>query len=108
MTYPTASLYVQQMDYRRAAALFFLVALPGSAQLTTAGNVQFQQEADGIIGNRESNDLFGRALVGCDFDGNGIADLAIGSPGESNARGIVNVIYADEFGVTSQGNETWE
>lgn len=96
------------MDYRRAAAIFFLVVAPSSAQLTTAGNVQFQQGADGVIGNRESNDLFGRALVGCDFDGNGIADLAIGSPGESNARGIVNVIYADEFGVTSQGNETWE
>ncbi len=108
LTYATPSLYVQQMPYRFAAALILFFSLPASAQLTTAGNLRFQQGADSIIGNFESNYLFGRALIGCDFDGNGIADLAIGSPGESNARGIVNVIYADGIGLTPNGNETWE
>ena len=90
------------------AALLLACAAPGAAQLTTDGNQRFQQGADGIAGNYESNDRFANALAACDFNGDGYDDLAVGSPGESGARGIVNVIYSDGAGLTPQGNQNWE
>jgi len=56
----------------------------------------------------QSNDAFGAALAVGDFDGDGHADLAIGAPGRSSARGIVVVRLAT--GVTktlSQDVTNW-
>ena len=49
---------------------------------------------------------------GCDFNGDGYADLAIGAPGEdgganeSNA-GAVNVLYGDSTGLITAGDDLW-
>lgn len=85
-----------------------LSAIPLPAQLSTAGNQIWSQGFDGIIGNYESNDRFGTALAAGDFNGDGWDDLAIGSPGESSSRGIVNVIYGSPGGLVSAGNQSWE
>ena len=87
---------------------FLLAGAPLRAQLSTAGNQIWSQGADGIVGNYESGDRFGTALAAGDFDGDGWDDLAIGSPFESGAQGIVNVIYGGPGGLTSEGNQTWE
>jgi hypothetical protein len=50
------------------------------------------QETSGVSGTSENGDLFGDALAAGDFDGNGVADLAVGVPGENNGRGIVQVL----------------
>ena len=90
------------------AVLLLACAAPAAAQLTTTGNQRFQQGFDGILGNSESNDRFAYALAACDFNGDGFDDLAVGSPEESGARGIVNVIYSDGAGLSPQGNQNWE
>lgn len=50
------------------------------------------QKSSGVPGTPENGDLFGDALAAGDFDGNGVADLAVGVPGENNGRGIVQVL----------------
>jgi uncharacterized protein (TIGR03437 family) len=78
------------------------------AQLSTAGNQLWRQGSDEIVGNYEDGDRFASALTAGDFNGDGWDDLAIGSPGESGNRGIVNVIYGSPGGLTASGNQTWE
>jgi hypothetical protein len=69
----------------------------------------------------DSNDQFGSALAGGDFNGDGLRDLAIGVPGEDffNLQGVgvvdggaVNVLYYDSVGVglhpaAGPGNQFW-
>ncbi len=49
---------------------------------------------------------------GPDFDGDGYADLAIGSPFEEvggvRAAGAVNVIYGGPAGLSATGNQFWQ
>ena len=89
-------------------ALHSSLAVPAEAQLSTAGNQRWQQGAAGILDDYEGNDRFAHALAGGDFNGDGFDDLAVGSPGENGARGIVHVIYSDGAGLTAQGNQVWE
>jgi hypothetical protein len=39
-----------------------------------------------------------------DFDGDGVADLAIGAQGEGNGRGVVHVLYGSPFGPVGPGS----
>jgi len=71
----------------------------------------------GIIqGIPEAGDLFGYSLGTADFDGNGVADLAIGSPYEDVPfgggpqivdGGSVNVVYGQETGLGVSDNQIW-
>jgi FG-GAP repeat len=93
--------------------------LYGSAVgLIAAGNQLWNQDSPGIENRREcapaeSNwcDLFGWAVGGGDFDGDGFDDLAVGVPGEDLAHvvdmGAVHVIYGSPTGLTSVGNRLW-
>ena len=71
--------------------------------LTARDNQQWHQDSPGIVGKAEKDDHFGAALATGDFDGDGLADLAIGVPDEGlegipgvgtiKAVGAVNVLY---------------
>jgi hypothetical protein len=86
--------------------------LYGSASgLTSVGNQFWNQDSAGIKDAAESGDLFGSALSTSDFNGDGVADLAIGVPSEdvgslSNA-GALNLLYGSASGLTSAGNQFW-
>ncbi len=70
-----------------------------------------------LPGRPEDGDFFGRTLAAADFDGNGIDDLAIGSPNESQERsypfsdrrdvGLVTVLYGTIRGLTVTERSNW-
>jgi len=66
-------------------------------EITTTGNQGFNQDAFLPAEGAEASDLFGRVLTAGDFDGDGIADLAIGAPHDGEAghsrAGSVGVLY---------------
>jgi uncharacterized protein (TIGR03437 family) len=77
----------------------------GAVEGLTAVDAQtWRPDQNGIGGNWESNDQFGRSLATGDFNGDTFADLAVGTPGEDNSRGAVNLIYGREgIGLDGQG-----
>lgn len=58
----------------------------------TTRSVLITQASAGVPGNPENFDGFGSALAVGDFNGNGVADLAVGVPGENDFRGIVEIL----------------
>ncbi|MCI0855652.1 MAG: FG-GAP repeat protein [Chloroflexi bacterium] len=65
--------------------------------LTEAGDQIWHQDSPGILDAAEEGDQFGSALTSGDFDGGGVADLAVGVSGEdiggATNAGAVNVLY---------------
>ncbi|MER6349069.1 FG-GAP-like repeat-containing protein [Streptomyces sp. NPDC001595] len=64
----------------------------------TAAKVTLTQNSPGVPGSSETGDGFGAATAWGDVNGDGYADLAIGSPGEDDTsgnadRGQVSVMY---------------
>jgi hypothetical protein len=82
--------------------------------LTSDGNQLWSQGSVGIQGTPESGDEFGSVLTTGDFDGDGYADLAVGTPKEGTGDpvvwrvGAVNVIYGSSSGLTATGDELWQ
>ncbi len=71
-----------------------------------------QQGKDGLDDINEPNDKFADSLNSADFNGDGIADLAIGVPGEDidgiSDAGAVNVIYGSlNTGLVPIGDQFW-
>jgi hypothetical protein len=56
------------------------------------GAVLITQDTAGVPGAAEDLDDFGAALATGDFDGGGVADLAVGVPGENTLSGLVTVL----------------
>lgn len=82
----------------------------GSASgLAATGNDFWHQESTGIAGSSTTSDHFGWALAPGDFDGDGIADLAIGAPdkkiGLSADEGAVHVLHGTRDGLVPW--QTW-
>lgn len=70
----------------------------------------WHQDSTGIFDQAESGDRFGSVLTAGDFNGDGIADLAIGVPRESIGSviaGAVNVIYGSHDRLTAHNNQVW-
>lgn len=79
--------------------------LPGSATGLVAGEVQVWHEGSpGVPGTPGDEELFGQVLATGDFDGDGFADLAVGTPGDDetgNEDGAVLVLYGSPLGIGS-------
>ena len=89
-----------------------VIVLYGSATGLTATGSQFvHQNIPGVPDVAETSDNFGDALVGGDFNGDGIADLAVGVPDESVGTeaeaGAVHVFYGSPTGLTGAGTQFW-
>ena len=92
-----------------AGAVTILFGSP--AGLKTGGALSLRQGFGEVPGVDEPNDRFGNALAAGDFDGNGLADLAIGLPGESLGAayqaGAVVVLYGSKYGFTKGRAGRW-
>jgi hypothetical protein len=86
--------------------------LRGSRRGLVAQGVQtWRQGTPGVKGTEEGDDNFASSLAAGDFDGDGRADLAIGTPldsvGEHRNAGAVNVLYGGPRGLTAVDDDRW-
>ena len=80
--------------------------LYGSATgLSGFGSQLWTQSSPGVVDSSEAGDRFGQALAAGDFNGDGLAELAIGAPGEDVGAavdaGAVTVLLGEAGGLTS-------
>ena len=92
-----------------AGAVTILKGSP--AGITASESQSWHQGSPGVPGSNELGDAFGSSLRAADFDGDGHADLAIGTPQEgigTFARaGAVLVLRGAPEGLTSAGVQSW-
>lgn len=77
--------------------------LQGTGAGLAAANSQFWEQGGAVKGTPEDGDWFGWALAVGDFNGDGGADLAIGTPFEDNTAGAAAVLYGTK-GKTPRGD----
>lgn len=84
----------------------------GSASgLSATGNQLWNQNSTGIPGISISSSGFGKSVASGDFNRDGYADLAVGSPSDSeisgNRHGEITIIYGSRTGLTSVKSQLW-
>jgi hypothetical protein len=89
-----------------------VAVLYGSADgLAAAGNQLWTRDSPGVLGRSEIGDEFGYSLAAGDFNGDGLDDLAAGTPSDRvNGKlyaGSFNVLYGSSDGITATGNQLW-
>ncbi len=79
--------------------------------LSGTGSQDWNQATSGVEGDPEGGEQLGAALAAGDFNGDGEADLAMGTPGESIGGeawvGSVNVLYGSAAGLSAVGDQVW-
>ena len=82
-----------------------------SSGLRDLGDQLWHQASAGIVGQIEQGDGFGSSLATGDFNGDGVADLAVGVPDEDigsvASAGAINVLLGSSRGLTADGNHSW-
>ena len=83
-----------------------------NAGLRSFNNRVWHENSPGIVGLSEAGDNFGSSLVSGDFNGNGVTDLAIGTPGEDvgliRSAGQINIMFGSAIvGLTANGDQAW-
>jgi hypothetical protein len=88
-----------------SGAVFVLHGTP--AGLVSAGSQRWDRTVAGLVGSPTRRDGFGSALVGRDFDGDKIDDLAIGIPGADHPKnsGAVQVLRGTASGLSVAANQ---
>jgi hypothetical protein len=80
--------------------------------LGVAGNQYWTQESLNNGSVSQAGDLFGSALAVGDFNGDGMADLAIGAPGKTigaaAGAGAVDVVYGTSVGLMAVNDQFWD
>ncbi len=80
------------------------------AGLSAAGAQSWTLNTGGVPGVAGSGDQFGESVAVGDFDGDGFADLAIGTPGNDlgviHNGGSVTIVYGGATGLTDLGSQT--
>ena len=83
-----------------------MVLLGGERGLDTSGSQLLSQAMAGMADQPENNDRFGAAVSAGDYNGDGLADLAVGIPGENIGNvvgaGAVFVFFGNAGGFTAQ------
>ncbi len=77
----------------------------GDGGLDSANSRQVRAGLEGITGRSERDDVFGAAVAIGDVDGDGIADLVVGAPGEDTSKvndGAVAVVPGSPVGPTGE------
>jgi hypothetical protein len=107
-------LNVGERQRKEAGAVTVLYGSPSGLQIASPPLQQWSQESPGVQGVFEGFDHFGAALSAGDFNDDGVADLAIGAPGEvvdseSYVVGAVNVLFgsADGLQAGAPDDEFW-
>ncbi|MBC6457144.1 FG-GAP-like repeat-containing protein [Actinomadura sp. HBU206391] len=87
----------------KTTAGFVSVIYGSSAGLNTAKKKVISQDSAGVSGTAEAGDHFGHGLASGDFDADGYADLAIGTPDEDTPTGanagLVTVVWGTPSGL---------
>ncbi|MET9533078.1 FG-GAP-like repeat-containing protein [Streptomyces sp. NPDC006649] len=85
-----------------------VIVLPGTATGPTGtGSKAYNQDTPGVEGAAEPNDAFGGATSLVDANGDGRAELVVGSPGENANAGSVWVLPGSTAGTTGTGSLTF-
>ncbi|MFF1839289.1 FG-GAP-like repeat-containing protein [Streptomyces sp. NPDC058231] len=83
----------------------------GTASGPTGGQDSINQDSPGVPGTGESDDVFGYEISLGDINGDGMDDLAVGSPGEDlngvADAGMVSVIYGSPSGFATAGAQSF-
>jgi FG-GAP repeat len=83
----------------------------GPDGLTATGNQLWTLDTPGVPGRADPGDQMGSAVAAGDFNGDGFADLAAGSPlddvGQVDQAGSVLVLYGSRHGLTANGDQLW-
>lgn len=89
----------------QAGIVWVIPGGPDGLDVTRA--IQITEQTAGVPGTAEADDEFGNALAAGDLTGDGYADLAIGSPGESIGSAVraggVTVLRGGPHGITTTG-----
>ena len=82
----------------------------GASGLSADGDQLWHQNSPGVLEAAETSDFFGSALAAGDLNGDGRADLAVGSHerlGDAVLAGAVHVLYGGASGLSADGNQFW-